>query len=182
MKTLILPLFFTLLTHSALLAQINSYGVPVDDKSCKIALEEAQQFLDLHRTNDVIDIFKKCPPDLWLNEPGQKLRAYRLLTIAQLQQNELNQAEEAANNLLNINSDYDPTTAPNPDNFIELIERLKKERREREQARTQYKKRRLRYWLIGGAAILTAGVATTVILTQDEPVKNLPTPPGPPND
>ncbi len=91
---------------------------------CVNALAEAQKLYEFGRYTQIIELLNPCLPDN-LREI-ERARAYRLLALAYLAEDYSEKAETAIKNLLKQDENYLPDPVQDPQQFIELVEKIRK--------------------------------------------------------
>jgi hypothetical protein len=143
-------------------------------ENCETVVTEAQSLYEIGRTAEMIVRLKSCLPD-GIPEQVQRVQAYRLLSLAYIEEVQLSEAEDTVEKLLDLNENFEPDPTIDPSNFIEFVEASKEVR-----AQAQAKKSRKKRWLyIGGGTVLAGAVTAAIIVATggSEPRPRLPDPP-----
>lgn len=145
-------------------------------QECETALEDALESFDLRRYTVTIATLTECAPERFLAN-AQKISGYELLAMAHVAVEEPNPAYAAIDKLLDLQPEYSPQAPRYTTAFKDLVEKVKKDRRQREAGRVKSLLRNKWVWVGGIAA---SSVAAYFIFKKDEPVL-LPEAPDPPN-
>ncbi len=137
-------------------------------EACEESLAQADDHYTFGRFDQAIAQLDRC-----LNDPTstteQRQRAYRLLALSHLGQDEPDAARDAVRELLTLQPNYRPDPEQDPPPFIEMLEQVKREMRRTPPAATDAadggQRRGISRWVwIGGGAVL-AGVAAVLLLS-----------------
>ena len=167
-------------------------GVMAQDK-CAQQLAEADQQYYAGRFDEAIELATTC-----INSGGTteayKLRGYRLVSLAYIGKDYLEQAKAAVRKLLELVPAYEPDPDQDPPPFTNLVREIKqalqqeKKQQERmtseepEAQMPQIKKGGKKTWLFIGGGTVAAGVLVYLATRPPPPEKiQLPLPPDPPS-
>jgi hypothetical protein len=130
------------------------YSQPTAQEACETAVTEAQNLYDVGRTAEIIILLDKCLPD-GITQEGERIQAYKLLSLAYIAEDHLTGARLAIDNMLDLNANLEPDYATDPSKYIELLKEAK-------QSRVKKKGGKTKVFLIGGGIILAGTVAFIV--------------------
>jgi tetratricopeptide (TPR) repeat protein len=161
-----------------------------ESAKCARELRLADQHYRRGAFDQAISLLTQC-----LNKPGlaeqEKLRAYRLLGLAYIAKDYLNEARSAIRKLLDLVPDYQPDPVQDPPPFTRLVQEVK-QAKEKPAPRPAEKERLEKiipaekdrsttvYWLAGGAGAVVLGVLAAVLIgggPGEEKAQPLPGPP-----
>ncbi len=91
---------------------------------CETTLAESQKIYEAGRFTQVIAMLNQCLPDGIV--AAEKVKAYRLLAMAYLAEDYRKEAEEAIRKLLRLERGYQPHPIQDTEQFIALVEDVKK--------------------------------------------------------
>jgi len=143
-------------------------------QECETALEDAVESFDLKRYKVAIATLTECPPERFLAS-AQKISGYELLAMAHVAVDAPNAAYAAIDKLLDLHPEYSPQAPRYSPAFKDLVEKVKKDRRQREPGRKSLLRNKW-FWLGGLAASSTAAY---FIFKKEKPAL-LPEAPDPP--
>jgi len=187
--TVLAPAFMGLLFAMLLAPDL----APAQD-DCQAKLQKAEEEFTNARFDEAIALLTGCLEKNAFASPADKQRAYRLLGLSYLGKDYIEQAKSAINKLLDLMPLYKPDPEQDPPAYIQIFEKVKSEREQRE-AGTSGKKEPTKEvkpkkgssakWLLIGGGVVVAGVGAAVALgggggTSAPPVvppTPLPTPP-----
>ncbi len=161
---------------------------------CSQELNDAEQKYNTGRFDEAIESITKC-----LGKPGitedEKMRAYRLLGLAYIAKDYLEDAKTAVKKLLDMVPNYQSDPVQDPPPFTRMVEEVKEQQQTQKvkpepvippTPEAQEKKGGSKKWYYIGGGVLAAGVITGIILSSGgdgngtEPPRPLPDPPSVP--
>jgi tetratricopeptide (TPR) repeat protein len=162
-------------------------------EDCRAKLQQAEQEFTNTRFDEAIALLTACLEKDGFTQPD-KQRAYRLLGLAYLAKDYIEQAKSAINRLLDLVPMYQPDPDQDPPIFIQMFEKVKSERQQRqtgspsEKKPPEVKKKKGgggKWLLIGGLVVAAGGGAALALggsggggTTPPPPtIQTLPTPP-----
>jgi tetratricopeptide (TPR) repeat protein len=163
-------------------------------QDCPAKLRQAEQEFTNTRFDEAIALLTTCLEKDGFTQPD-KQRAYRLLGLAYLAKDYIEQAKSAINRLLDLVPMYQPDPDQDPPAFIQIFERVKIERQQRQTGapteqkppkEVKSKKGSGAKWLLIGGLVVAAGGGAALALgggggggtTPPPPTsQTLPTPP-----
>jgi hypothetical protein len=162
-------------------------------EDCRAKLQQAEQEFTNMRFDEAIALLAGCLKQDGFAQPD-KQRAYRLLALVYLAKQDMAQAGSAINKLLDFAPMYQPDPDQDPPVFIQIFERVKSERQQREAGapgeqkppkEVKSKKGGGAKWLLIGGLVVAAGGGAALALgggggggtTPPPPSQTLPTPP-----
>ncbi len=144
------------------------------------ALEKAEELSALQQYAAAIALLEPCLPND-IVDPWQQKRAYKLVALGHLSLGNEAAAKSAVESLLQLEREYQPDVARDPEGFQKLVEDTKSEMHAREAARSSPARKKggisKWWWIGGGSAVLVGGSVLVYLLSRTEP---LPDPPGDP--
>lgn len=141
-------------------------------ENCDGVVSKAQkQYDDFGRSKEVVEMLMECLPGK-IPDVQKKVQAYRLLALAQIDQDNLDKARDAIRKLLELKENYEPLLNDRA-TFIKFVEDAKNERLRLAEKSTGNKK----WFLIGGSGLL-AGLVVFLASQSEDAAKPLPDPPG----
>jgi hypothetical protein len=163
-------------------------------EKCAKDLDEAEQKYYGGKFDDAITQASRCLDEGGLGEP-ERLRAYKLIGLAYIAKDYLEQAKSAVANLLALVPSYEPDPNQDPPQFTNMVNELKqalaRQQKQEEPPPVQppaiqpEKKSGSKKWLWfgGGAAAITAALIVAVSGNDSPPPASalLPEPPTPPS-
>jgi tetratricopeptide (TPR) repeat protein len=161
---------------------------------CSQELNDAEQKYNTGRFDEAIESITKC-----LGKPGitedEKMRAYRLLGLAYIAKDYLEDAKTAVKKLLDMVPNYQSDPVQDPPPFTKMVEEVKEQKQTQKEkpapvvppvTKPQEEKGGSKKWYYIGGGVLAAGVITGIILSSGgdgngpEPLQPLPGPPSVP--
>jgi hypothetical protein len=140
---------------------------------CQATLERAEDHYDVGEYGKVIALLQQCPPDQF-PEARHQIRAYKVLALALLKLGFGDSAQTAVGKLLDLRPQYAPDPNQDPEDFIALVNKIKRER----EAKMKGANSKKWLWIGGGAAV--AGAVAAFLIFKEEDLQDLPLPPNPP--
>ncbi len=152
------------------------------DDDCIEKLDEAE---DLYRTggfDEAIEILTNCLEKGEMPQ-DETMRAYRLLGLAYIGQDYLEEARQAIARLLDLVPDYIPDPVQDPPTFARMVEDVRDEKEDNDLPEITEQEERSSIWYYIGGGILAAGAAVgaVLMLTGDDDDPELPRPPSLPD-
>ncbi|MDZ7360217.1 MAG: hypothetical protein ONB46_05755 [candidate division KSB1 bacterium] len=167
-----------------------SVKVAQAQQDCPAKLQQAEQEFTNMRFDEAIALLTACLEKDGLTQPD-KQRAYRLLGLAYLAKDYIEQAKNAINKLLDLAPMYQPDPDQDPPIFIQMFEKVKSEREQRQAGQQPPKEIKPKKgggakWLLIGGLVVAAGGGAALALggggggatTPPPPSQTLPPPPS----
>lgn len=161
---------------------------------CEDALAAADSAYVNGNFEDAVRLVSPCLDRTNVPEE-QSVQAYRLLSLAHLQQNELQEARAAIVNILGLRPEYEADPVEDPPSYVSLVSIVRRDVQPAQQAEVPDEDastpffRRTSTWLSIAGTLVVGGVVTLVTLGQGgggddggdpPPTEPLPEPPGTP--
>ena len=152
-------------------AVMNSRITLAQDK-CEMALTDAEKLYAAGRFRSTVELLKPCLPD---NVPPiHRERAYRLLALACIEEDYVEEAKVAINEILKRNCNYTGESAQDPKRYLDLLAEVKAQKS---------CSRPIWLWVAAAGVVTTVGAIYYIItLGESSPDEPLPEPPGLPVD
>lgn len=109
-------------TVRAALISFGIFSQTAYSQNCIENLLTANKNLEAGKLDECIQLARLCTQES--NDPSSRAQAYRLLSITWLQQNHLDSAKWAAEQMLNINPMYRPNLLKDPAEFIAVLKNI----------------------------------------------------------
>jgi len=90
-------------------------------ESCSDKLEQADELFNQGRFTETISLIKDCANS---DDPTTSWKAYRLLAMAYLSNNQITEARTAAENMVTLNWTYEPDVLNDPKNFQSMLAKI----------------------------------------------------------
>jgi len=161
---------FRMSAFASLVLLLPFWAAAQTQEDCQAKLPQAEVAFTDARFDDAIKLLTDCLDKGGFTDSADKQRAYRLLGLAYLAKDYIEQAKSAINKLLDLMPVYEPDPDQDPPAFIQIFETVKRER-ERLQSGAQPPPKEVKpekerkggsgkWFLIGGGVIvLGAGAA-----------------------
>ncbi len=140
---------------------------------CRATLEESELLYDRDLFQAAIDSLEKCLPD-GFSEENLKVRAYKLKALSHVALNHEKDARKAVDALLAIRPKFNPDRENDPELFIALVDKAKRDIRTRA---VRQKKKKRRIWALATTGVLASGGVAAYLILKPDPIL-----PGPPSD
>lgn len=159
------------------------------ERSCSALLDEAQSAYLNGNYDAAIQQVAACLDQSGV-EKEQAVRAYRLMSLAHLRQDELDAAREAIVNLLGVAPDYEADPVSDPPTYVSMVAIVRQEIQPQgapaeaaEEERTPFFRRTSTWLGLGGVLLAGGAVAFFTVgggIGGDGGAEPLPPPPGTP--
>ena len=199
MTPCVLGLAFVLIALSGGVRSVAAQDTSQETTPCEEALGAAESAYLNGNFQEAIRLVSPCLDRDDVSE-DQVVQAYRLLSLAHLQQNEMRQARAAIVNIFGIRPEYEADPVEDPPSYVSLVSIVRRDVQpaaaqadEEEPAQDESTPffRRTSTWLSIAGSLLVGGVVTIVTLgggddgggggNGGEEPGQLPTPPGTPS-
>jgi len=92
---------------------------------CENVVARAERLYEAGRVTNAVALLRPCLPDSIMET--QQVRAWEILALAYIAEDYITEAERAVENLIGQNPDYQPDPDRDPQSFVELVRKVKKQ-------------------------------------------------------
>jgi len=153
-----------ILGPAALLILLGSAPFAAAQEKCPEQIAKAEQAYINGSFDEAIVLLTTCLEAGQLN-PAEKLRVYKLLGLAYIGKDYVEQAQSAIRKLLELVPQYEPDPAQDPPGFANMVQEMKKaiaaQKQQKEPAAV--KKGGKKKWLWIGGGVVAAGVTVVAL-------------------
>lgn len=132
-------------------------------QSCTEKLAEAEKMYSEVQPEQAIALLTECMETNEFTEEERR-RAYRLLALSLISNEQIDQARDAVRDLLEFEPDYQVDTVQDPPVFVMIIVEIRQEITPPPVAEQPKRKRGISKWLFIGGGVVAGGVVAAVLL------------------